>query len=377
MSSTPTTSAITTILNSKNRNPTLPPTVLHLSFTQRSDYFAVGTTSGFIIFDSDPFREVVHREFASLPTSSIIVGGGIGVIQMLFKGKITAIVGCGPTPQFTLNKVLIWDDYRSQCIAEFCFRSKVKSVRLWKDQIVVILLNKVYVYNFEDIELLRQIDTMSNPKGLCEISRESEKVLACLGLHQGEVRVEHCASKRTNMITAHDSNIACIALTHDGRFLATASSKGTLVRVFNTWDESLLYELRRGSGRAEIYSISFSMDVQWLAVSSDKATVHIFRLNVDSRAAAAEPNNFSPTSASFLSLITGIPKYLKSQWSETRFRLPQEGIRNIVTFGQQQKNTVIIIGVDGSYYRCQFDPEARGEMIQLQHYNFLHPEQNF
>ncbi|CAI9769019.1 unnamed protein product [Fraxinus pennsylvanica] len=304
---------------------------------------------------------------------------------MLFKGKITAIVGCGPTPQFTFNKVFIWDDYRSQCIAEFCFRSKVKSVRLWKDQIVVILLNKIYVYNFEDLELLHQIDTMSNPKGLCEVSRESEKVLACLGLHQGEVRVEHCTFKRTNTITAHDSQIECIALTHDGRFLATASTKGTLVRVFNTWDESLLHELRRGSGRAEIYSISFSLDAQWLAVSSDKATVHVFKLNVDSRAAsasasaaaAAGPNIFSPTPASFLSQITGIPKYLKSQWSVTRFRLPQEGIRNIVTFGQQQKNTVIIIGVDGSYFRCQFDPEARGEMIEVQHLNFLQPEQNF
>ena len=42
---------------------------------------------------------------------------------------------------------------------------------------------------------------------------------------------------------AHDSRIACFALTQDGRLLATSSSKGTLVRIFNTLDGTLLQEV--------------------------------------------------------------------------------------------------------------------------------------
>lgn len=38
--------------------------------------------------------------------------------------------------------------------------------------------------------------------------------------------------------------------------------------------------MRRGVDRADIYSIALSPNVQWLTVSSDKGTVHIFHLRV-------------------------------------------------------------------------------------------------
>lgn len=41
-----------------------------------------------------------------------------------------------------------------------------------------------------------------------------------------------------------------------------------------------LLQVRRGVDRADIYNIALSPNVQWLAVSSDKGTVHIFSLRV-------------------------------------------------------------------------------------------------
>lgn len=38
--------------------------------------------------------------------------------------------------------------------------------------------------------------------------------------------------------------------------------------------------MRRGVDKADIYSIALSPNVRWLAVSSDKGTVHIFSLRV-------------------------------------------------------------------------------------------------
>lgn len=109
---------------------------------------------------------------------------------------------------------------------------------------MVVLVQKIFLYNFADLKLLHQIETIANPKGLCEVSHVSGPVvLVCPGLQKGQVRVEHYGSKRTKFIMAHDSRIACFALTQDGRLLATASSKGTLVRVFNTLDGSLLQEV--------------------------------------------------------------------------------------------------------------------------------------
>lgn len=38
--------------------------------------------------------------------------------------------------------------------------------------------------------------------------------------------------------------------------------------------------MRRGVDKADIYSIALSPNVQWLAVSSDKGTIHVYSLRV-------------------------------------------------------------------------------------------------
>jgi hypothetical protein len=48
--------------------------------------------------------------------------------------------------------------------------------------------------------------------------------------------------------------------------------------VYDTLSGELLQELRRGADRAEIYSIAFNAGSTMLACTSDKGTVHIFRL---------------------------------------------------------------------------------------------------
>ncbi|PPD71508.1 hypothetical protein GOBAR_DD31598 [Gossypium barbadense] len=350
-----------------------PSSLLHLSFNQDHGCFAAGTDHGFRIYNCDPFREIFRRDFDR--------GGGIGVVEMLFRCNILALVGGGPDPQYPPNKVMIWDDHQSRCISELSFHSEVRSVRLRRDRIIVVLEQKIFVYNFVDLKLLHQIGTILNPKGLCAVSQGAGSlVLVCPGLQKGQVRVEHYASKRTKFIMAHDSRIACFALSQDGQLLATASTKGTLVRIYNTIDGSLLQEVRRGADRAEIYSLAFSSNAQWLAVSSDKGTVHVFSLKISAGSPGTTQSRSTSepvvSSHSSLSFIKGVlPKYFSSEWSVAQFRLV-EGSQYLVAFGHQ-KNTVVILGIDGSFYRCQFDPVNGGEMTQLEYHNFLKPEAAF
>ncbi|CAN1219873.1 Autophagy-related protein 18a [Linum perenne] len=317
------------------------PSVYHLSFNQDYGCFVAGLDNGFRIYNADPFKPLFRRDMDS--------HYGIGLVSMLFRCNVLCFVGGGPDPVYPANKVMIWDDHLSRCFGELSFRSEVKNVKIRRDKIVVVLAQKIFVYNFVDLRLVHQIET-------------------------------NYGSKKTKFVMAHDSTLACMSMTQDGRLLATASSKGTLVRVFNTLDGSLLQEVRRGADRAEIYSLAFSSDAHWLAVSSDKGTVHVFGLKADSGSlatltndrtqAAAPPIPSNGSGISSLSILKGVlPKYFSSEWSVAQFRLP-EGSQCLVGFGQQQ-NTVVVIGLNGSFYRCEFDPVKGGEMTQLEHHNFL------
>jgi WD repeat-containing protein 45 len=138
---------------------------------------------------------------------------------------------------------MIWDDHQSRCIGELSFRTEVRSVRLRRDRVIVALDHKVFVYNFVDFKLVHQIETAPNPHGLCAVSQQQgQLILVCPGGQKGQVRIEHYGARRTKFIMAHDSRIACLALSQDGRLVATASTKGTLVRIFSTFDGTLLQE---------------------------------------------------------------------------------------------------------------------------------------
>jgi autophagy-related protein 18 len=102
-----------------------------------------------------------------------------------------------------------------------------------------------------------------------------------------------------NVIEAHNSPLSCIALNNDGTLLATASEKGTIIRVFSIPDAQKLYQFRRGSIPARIYSMSFNSTSTLLSVSSATETVHIFRLGApNSRSNSVSSGPTRPMAAS-------------------------------------------------------------------------------
>lgn len=294
--------------------------LLCVAFNQDGSCFALGTNNGFAIYNTFPLKQAYRREGV----------GDIGLMQMLYRTNVVAIVGGGKNFRFPPNKVMLWDDHQLRPIGELCMRQQVRCVKLRRDMIVVTTESKVYVYNLDDLRLRDQLETYPNPKGLCSLSSDNEHcVLAVPDRVKGQVKLQLYYQENTVRIRAHESSLSYLTLTADGRKLATTSDKGTLIRVFNTVDGSLLGEYRRGMDRAEVYCISFSLSERYLACSSDKGTVHVFDLSASRERATRNKGLMQSL----------FPKYYESQRSFAIFRLKAN--RSICVFAPQNENVLI------------------------------------
>lgn len=140
-------------------------------------------------------------------------------------------------------------------------------------------------------------------------------------------------------IRAHTNEIGFLYLNNEGTLLATASKKGTLIRIFKTNEGTLFQELRRGSEQAVIVSITFDPFGKNIACYSEKGTVHIFnikKLVVDQQEIEQTTNQRS-LFGKVAKMLNIQSNYLESEWSFAQFKIPPG--KAICAFGPN--NTII------------------------------------
>ncbi|KXG47456.1 uncharacterized protein PGRI_013260 [Penicillium griseofulvum] len=271
-----------------------------VTFNQDYSYLAVATSKGFQIFTTEPFAKSYEAK-----------EGNIAVIEMLFSTSLVALI-------LSPRRLQIQNTKRQCTICELTFPTTVLAVKLNRKRLVIVLEDQIYLYDIQTMKLLSTIDTSPNPNAICALAPSSENCYMAYPLPQkapaatntpahappgtthvspttGDVLIFDAVKlEAINVIEAHRSPLALIALNSDGTLLATASDKGTIIRIFSVPDGHKLYQFRRGSMPSRIYSMSFNTTSTLLCVSSSTETVHIFKLTQQGPLSDGSPSHSPP-----------------------------------------------------------------------------------
>ncbi|CAB4377482.1 unnamed protein product [Rhizophagus irregularis] len=379
--------------------------LLFINFNQDFSCISVGTQHGYKIYNCDPFGKCYSKS-----------DGGIGIVEMLFCTSLVALVGAGEHPSFSPRRLQITNTKRQTTICELTFQTSILAVKLNRRRLIVVLEQTIFVYDISNMKLLHNIETSPNPSAICALSPSNEN---CYIAYPSPTPSP--SSPFSNHSTQHN---APSAINSEGTLLATASDKGTVIRVFSIPNAQKLYQFRRGSYPARIHSISFNLVSSLLCVSSDTETVHIFKLggNTGGPGGGAGANNgttngtgganpsrhsIGPTTiGGFEAFIDGkkktgsgtirrqsfhlgrtvagsvgnyLPDALTEMWEPTRdfayLKLPSSGVQSVVALSNTTPQ-VMVVTSEGYFYQYNIDFENGGECVLLKQFSLLEPNED-
>ncbi|KAF9602183.1 hypothetical protein IFM89_025483 [Coptis chinensis] len=247
--------------------------ILCASFNQDNSGFCVGTKDGFKIFDSETGRLCYQRAV-----------GAFSIVEMLFSSSLLATVGAGEQPSLSPRRLCLFNTKTGKSLKELNFLTSILAVRVNRKRLIVLLQDKIYIYDYNSLAILDTIDTVPNTKGLCAFSPNMDGCFLALpaSTTKGSVLVYNVMELHSHCeIDAHRSPLAAMVLSSNGVYIATASEQGTIIRVHVVSEATKSYSFRRGTYPSTIYSLSFGPSLQLpdiLVATSSSGSVHVFSL---------------------------------------------------------------------------------------------------
>ena len=348
-----------------------PSEILYLSFNRDTACISVGSESGFNILKTYPFLDLYYRDMK----------GGIGIVEMLNNTNILALVGGGKSPKYPVNELILWDEEKGDKIGRIKLKQKIMNVKLKEEKIYIVTSEKIYVFNF-NLNLIDALES-KNPLGLISLCYKEDIVAYPDRKLQGYIRIKNYDKKKNYLFCAHKTPLSFIQLNQDGNLISTSSLKGTLVRIYNIINGLLVKEVRRGTEGSFINYISFDPSNKYLAVFSDRKTIHLFLLNnvngnneenqnQKSRIISEEEekkNDGEIIGINKKSVFNGFNKFFKyfgAEYSFTKFKINCN--KCICSFGTD--NIINIASYDGKFYQVGFEPVNNSESFKIQEEKF-------
>ncbi|KAK1290247.1 Autophagy-related protein 18b [Acorus calamus] len=247
--------------------------IICASFNQDNSCFAIATKEGFKVFDARTGRLCYEKAM-----------GAFSIVEMLFSSSLLAIVGAGEQASLSPRRLCLFNTITGASIRELNYLTSILAIRVNRKRLIVVLLEKTYIYDLNSLVILDAIDTVPNTRGLCAFSPASEGCYLALpaSTTKGSVLIYNTMELRSHcQIDAHRSPLAAVVFSSNGLYIATASEQGTIIRVHLVSQATKSYPFRRGAYPSTIYSLSFGPSTELpdiLACTSSSGSVHVFSL---------------------------------------------------------------------------------------------------
>lgn len=289
-----------------------------LRFNQDATFFSVYIhPNSLSIFNCDPFgkcfefENIIAQQNKDIYTNNNITKSNDFIAEMLFATNLVAIVD--KTVNTNKKRSLkIVNIKRKSIICELTFVSEIMNVVMNRKRMCVLVdTGEIFIYDISCMKLLKSINTLENESNPIKINHrlyiETKKIQMCLSNDNvsilcyttcgysslnshllGDLVIFDALKVKplTRLSNIHENNIACIEISHDGQLVATASERGTIIRVFDTdivnqfsVGGRLVCEYRRGTKPSSIYELKFDFKKTLLACIGTSNTLHIFRVD--------------------------------------------------------------------------------------------------
>jgi len=326
--------------------PLAPPSAAmatFVTFNQDTTCVAVGTESEFSLFSLNS-TDSLERVHTSQDEPEVLIA------ERLFSSSLVALVSAAAP-----RNLRVCHFKKGTEICQYSYNDRIRAVRMNRSRLVVCLEESLFIHNIRDMKVIHTIhSTPPNPIGLLALSCDTStnSYLAYPGhSHTGQLQIFDTDTLACRLVLpAHETQLAALQFSRTNTRIATASVKGTVIRVFDTQDGAKLYELRRGLKRtANIFSLSFSPCGGFLACSSNTETVHVFRLEGGAGEGwAGSPGEEAGWLGFLSSAATG---YLPAQVTDTlsqgrafaSVRLSETGTRTICALATIRKQLRLVV----------------------------------
>ncbi|CCE61209.1 hypothetical protein TPHA_0A01250 [Tetrapisispora phaffii CBS 4417] len=359
------------------------------------------------------------------------------LIEMLFSTNLIAVSSSNKN-SIESKKVKIINTKRKSIICELSFPSCVIDIIMNRKRMCVLLeTDQIYIYDISCMKHLQTIDIGDKKLKTTVISelqtgnnndtitsKKKRKIPIKMALSEDDRSIlvfttfnmtNTSINNKNNHImlndvvaydalnitpinylnAVHNGNVVALTISPDGKIIATASEKGTVIRIFDVGIEkqdelinSLTYEFRRGNRQSTIHQLAFNNNATLIACVGDSDTIHIFKLDSNMKLSTLPMSNSDHgvnntnnsyittedikglrkdlNAKSFKNLISKtIKKSIPSQSLDRSFayiNLKNPNNKYVIGFPKEFPNELYIVGENGNFNVYSIPTES-GECV--------------